>query len=180
MMFVIRYLILEVQISILKLNFEFVKIILFLCSLQVRLVMSPKIEKISKTQKSRELEVSKEAMKILRTVRDGEAFYFYENIGKPTGESAKSLSDFLERIKSVKLESLLFHLQRKDFQNWIIKTLGDSKLSKEIGKIPPSNSENIRTKMHLAVERRIKELNKGSITLLVNENLAVASSSPTL
>lgn len=113
--------------------------------------------------------------RILRTVKDEEAFYFYEAFGKPIGERAGSLSDFLEKIKSVKLESLLFHLQRKDFQNWINRTLGDSALARKIGRIPPSQNEETRTKIHSTVENRIKELRGTSLTLLVTEDLAVAS-----
>jgi hypothetical protein len=139
--------------------------------------MPPKIRKKRKPQKSSGLEVNAEDVKILRTVGDEEAFYFYEDIGKPTGESARSLSDFLEKIKSVKLESLIFHLQRKDFQNWINKILGDSKLARKIGRFPLSYAEELRTKIQAAVESRIKELGEASITLLVSEDLAVVSPS---
>jgi len=141
--------------------------------------MHPKIRKKRKIQKSRGLEVNAEAIRILRMVRDEEAFYFYEAVGKPTGESARSLSDFLEKMKSVKLESLLFHLQRKDFQNWIKKTLGDSKLARKMDRIPPSHDDALRTRVHSIVENRIKELRGAPLTLLVSENLAVASSSST-
>jgi len=141
--------------------------------------MRPKIQKKRKIQKSRGLEVNTEATRILRAVGDEEAFYFYEAIGKPTGERARSLCEFLEKIKSVKLESLLFHLQRKDFQNWINKILGDSKLARKIGRIPPSHDDELRTRMHSIVENRIKELRGPSLTLLVDEDLAVVSSSST-
>jgi len=141
--------------------------------------MSSKNQKKRKTKKSRGLEVNTEATRVLRMVRDEEAFYFYEAFGKPTGERAESLSDFLEKIKSVKLESLLFHLQRKDFQNWIENTLGDSKLAKKIGRIPPSCKEDLRIKIHSTIENRIKELRETSLTLLVNEDLAITSSSST-
>jgi predicted adenine nucleotide alpha hydrolase (AANH) superfamily ATPase len=137
--------------------------------------MPPKIRKKRKPQKSSGLEVNAEAIRILRTVKDEEAFYFYEAIGKPTGESARSLSDFLEKIKSVKLESLLFHLQRKDFQTWINKILGDSKLARKIGRILPSYDEKLRTKIQAAVESRIRELGETPLTLLVSEDLAVVS-----
>jgi hypothetical protein len=139
--------------------------------------MPPKIRKKRKPQKSSGLEVNAKDVKILRTVGDEEAFYFYEDIGKPTGESARSLSDFLEKIKSVKLESLLFHLQRKDFQTWINKILGDSKLARKIGRIPPSHDEELRTKIQAAVESRIRKLGETPLTLLVSEDLAVVSPS---
>jgi len=141
--------------------------------------MSSKIQKKRRTQKSWGLEVNTEAIKILRMVKDEEAFCFYEDTGKPTGESAKSLSDFLEKIKTVKLESLQFHLQRKDFQNWIKKTLGDSKLARKIERISPSNDEALRTKIQSNIESRLKELKEASIPLLVNENLTAASLSST-
>jgi hypothetical protein len=138
--------------------------------------MPLKNQKKKKLQKSRDLEVNEEAVRILRTVRDEEAFYFYEALGKPIGESARSLSDYLGKIKSVKLESLRFHLQRKDFQNWINKTLGDSKLARKLDGIKPSYNNDLRTKIHALVENRIKELKGASLTLLVSEDLAIASS----
>jgi hypothetical protein len=138
--------------------------------------MPPKIWKKRKPRKSSGLEVKAEKIKILRTVRNEEAFYFYEDIGKPTGESARSLSDFLEKIKTVKLESLVFHLQRKDFQNWIRKTLTDSKLARKMDRISPSYHDELRTKIHMTVENRIKELRDGSLALLVSEDLTVVSS----
>ncbi len=141
--------------------------------------MPTKIRGKRETQKGQGLKVNTEAVRILRTVRDEEAFYFYEDIGKPTGESAKSLPDFLEKIKSVKLESLRFHLQRKDFQNWIKKTLGDSKLARRIERILPSYEDDVRTKIYTTIENRIKELRDTSVTLLVNPDLAVALSSST-
>jgi len=142
--------------------------------------MPSKSKKKKRVPKKRLLEVNLDATRILRTVGDQEAFYFYEAFGKPTGESTRSLSDFLEKVKSVKSESLLFHLQRKDFQNWIKETLGDSKLARKIGRIVPSCNEDIRTKIYSAVENRIKELNTASAKLLGNECFAVASANSPL
>jgi hypothetical protein len=117
--------------------------------------------------------VHTEAVKVLRTVGDQEAFYFYEAVGKPTGEVARNLSDFLDRVKSVKSESLMFHLQRKDFQNWVEKILGDSKLAEELERISPSNSNDIRAKIHKTVENRVKELREPSAEISVVENSVV-------
>jgi len=130
---------------------------------------------MKRKKKKQPLEVSAGAVKILRALNDKEAFHFYENIGKPTGQSAKSLSDFLEKIKSVKLESLVFHLQRKDFQNWFKETLGDYELARKIEKILPSQNVDIRKKIHSTIENRMKELGEESITLLVSEDLPVVS-----
>jgi hypothetical protein len=111
-----------------------------------------------------------EAVNVLRTVRPQEAFYFYEAVGKPTGEVARNLSDFLDRVKSVKSESLTFHLQRRDFQNWVEKILGDSKLADDLGRISTSNSDDIRAKIHETVENRVRELRESSTEISVVEN----------
>jgi hypothetical protein len=124
-------------------------------------------------QKGRGIEVDTESVNVLRMVRDEEAFHFYAALGQPTGEAARSLPDFLEKIKSVKLESLAFHLERKDIQNWVETTLGDSKLARQIGRIHPSHGDRARTKICTTIENRIKELTQAPSTLCVSEDLAV-------
>jgi len=158
-----------------EIEFQIRKHYLILKISHVRFDLSSKIEKKRKTQKRQPVEVSEGSIKILRALSDKEAFYFYEAIGKPTGQSAKSLSDFLEKIKSVKLESLQFHLQRKDFQNWFKETLGDSKLASKIEGILPSNNDDMRKEICLTVKNRMKELSKEPITLLVNEDLPIVA-----
>lgn len=123
------------------------------------------------------MEVDTQATRILRTVSDEEAFYFYKAVGKPTRESAYSLSDFLQKIQTVESESLVFHLERKDFQNWIKKTLGDNRLARRIGRIRPSNDP--RTKIQATVENRIKELGERSLTFSVRTELAVGKTTKT-
>jgi hypothetical protein len=131
--------------------------------------MTPKKRKAGRGKKQN-LEVDMEAMKVLRTLGDREAFYFYEAVGKPTGQSARDLSGFLENVKSAKPESLMFHLQRRDFQNWVEKSLGDSKLAKRLRMVASSKSEDARMNICRAVENRIKELKESSTAILVEEN----------
>jgi len=135
--------------------------------------MPSRNRKNSKGRNTQNLGVHVEAVKVLRTVGDQEAFYFYEAVGKPTGEVARNLSDFVDRVNSVKSESLMFHLQRKDFQNWVEKILGDSKLAKELEMISPSNSDDIRAKIHETIENRMRELKESSAQISVNENAVV-------
>jgi len=113
-------------------------------------------------------EVSVEAMRILRTVNQNESFHFYEAIGKPTGQSASTLIEFLEKVKSVKAESLQFHLDRKDFQNWIGKTLGDATLALRISRINMKSYGNIRAKIQSTLEKRTQELTGPTLTITVN------------
>ncbi len=135
--------------------------------------MPPRNRKKSKGRNTQNTGVHIEAVKVLRTVGDQEAFYFYEAVGKPTGEVARNLSDFVDRVNSVKSESLMFHLQRKDFQNWVGKILGDSKLAEELERISPSNSDDVRAKIHETVENRMRELKESSAQVSVDENAVV-------
>ena len=129
--------------------------------------------KNKKTKDNNNLEVDIEAMKILRKVGDREAFYFYEAVGKPTGEVARNLSDFLDKVKTVKSESLVFHLQRMDFPNWVGKTLGDSILAEKLGKISRLSNGNIRTNISKTVKNHIKELTTSSQAISIRGNEAV-------
>lgn len=123
------------------------------------------------------LEVNGETVKVLRTVGDNEAFYFYEALGKPTGEVARNLPDFLDKVKSIKTESIMFHLQRKDFGNWIGKVLGDTRLAQKLEEISPSSNGDIRMSISRTVENRIKELTESSTTILADANSTVLVSS---
>jgi hypothetical protein len=133
---------------------------------------SPRNKK-TKEAKRQNPKVDMGAVKILRTVGDQEAFYFYEALGKPTGEIARNLPDFLDKVKSVKSESLLFHLQRRDFENWIGKTLGDSELAGKLEGVPRSSSDDARMNLCRTVENRIKEIGEPSAAILANENSTV-------
>ncbi len=126
-------------------------------------------------QKRQALDIDEDAVRTLRPLSAEEAFNFYTAIGEPTGEAAASLPDFLEKIKSARLESLSFHLNRKDFQNWARTTLGDSKLAKRIGRIPLSHDDNLKRKLCTAVENRIKELAEISQTICISEDIAITS-----
>jgi len=120
-----------------------------------------------------DLEISAEAVKAMRTVGEHEAFYFFEAIGRPTGDVARNLSDFLGKVETVKSESLLFHLQRGDFGNWVAKTLGDTTLAEKLGKISPSNDAKLRTNVCSAVRNRIKELGEPSLAISIQDSATV-------
>jgi hypothetical protein len=134
------------------------------------------INKSVKRSNTQDTEVDADAVKVLRTVGYKEAFYFYEAIGKPTAEMARNMNEFLVKVKTVKAESLEFHLQRKDFQNWVGKILGDAKLARELGRIPVSNIDLARTTIAETVENRIKQLNSTIDTGLINADKSVVVS----
>jgi len=119
-----------------------------------------------------------EIQKILRTVPHEKAFYFYDGIGKPTGQVAASLTEFCSKINTATSTCLVFHLKRKDFENWIRKTIRDSQLAKKIGNINP-NDFSLTTKLYATVNTRIKELKEMlSTPTVTSETLAVAPQFP--
>lgn len=111
---------------------------------------------------------------ILRTVTRDKAFYFYEEIGKPTRYMATSLLDFRNKINTVQSSSLVFHLRRKDFENWIREIIRDSELAERISKISPSDFD-LNKKLYATVDMRIKELREmASTSVIVSEDLFTA------
>ena len=101
--------------------------------------------------------------RILGNVLHDKAFFFYENIGKPNGDFAISLSDLCSKINTVPPKSLTFHLKRGDFENWIKEALGDSELASRISKLKNlkttwKSDKIMRRKLHTAVTDRVAEL----------------------
>ena len=116
---------------------------------------------VTRRDQSQELlqkSLSKEQVaRILSTVTYERAFWFYNGLGKPTGEHAISLLDFCNKLKVVSSDSLLFHLKRRDFQNWISEVIGDTDLASRLDKIKAKNN-GLRDTLHAFVSNRIKEL----------------------
>lgn len=124
----------------------------------------PKESKLKKKKgRSQNIKVDSNAIRTLRTLGNEQAFHFYEAMDKPTGQDASSLYEFLEKIGSVKLESLVFHHERNDFKNWIANTLEDPELAKKIETIPINHKEQLRTKIRTTVKAHLKELEGTSI-----------------
>ena len=117
---------------------------------------------------------------ILRTVSRNDAFYFYNEIGKPTGHVATSLLDFQNKINIVQSSSLVFHLRRKDFENWIREIIRDSELAKRISNISPTDFY-VKTKLYATINTRIKELREtpSTPTVISEEFLAAPRFSDT-
>jgi hypothetical protein len=101
--------------------------------------------------------------RIFRTVKTGNAFIFYEDLGKPTGDLATNLFEFCRQISEATSKCLGFHLKRGDFENWIRDTIGDVELANRIGKF--KNNElawkedaMFKNQLHVTVRNRIMEL----------------------
>lgn len=98
--------------------------------------------------------------KALKTVSREKAFYFFTSIGNYTGESASSLKEFMEKINTVNIKSLEFHLYRGDFEKWVAEVLEDKELAEEIGNLRPLNysGKTLRENLLHLVAKRFKEL----------------------
>jgi hypothetical protein len=71
----------------------------------------------------------------LRIVPDTEGFNFYISVGDYCGVTAHSLEEFANALQYVCSESIRFHFERGDFQNWIRDVIGDNELAQEIDDI---------------------------------------------
>lgn len=110
----------------------------------------------------------KKAALVLSRVTSEEAFYFYSDVGNPVrlstepGEpivKASSLEEFAERIESIDIKSLEFHLRRGDFEKWTYM-LGDVKLTMSLMKFRNENplGEKLRTELETILHDRLREL----------------------
>jgi hypothetical protein len=100
---------------------------------------------------------------MLGTLAQDKAFFFYEDVGRSTGDSATSLTDFCSKINVAPTASLLFHLKRGDFESWTKNAIGDSELATRIAKIRRSRAKwrrdaTLRRKLYGIVRDRVVEL----------------------
>ena len=108
------------------------------------------------------------AQEILREVPEFNAFYFFKDEGKYTGNYAVSLIIFYNMLSKIDKESLLFHFRRGDYQNWIKTIIGDNYLANEIKKIDKTvNGNELLENLCKIIEKRLIELKQ----LLANEEL---------
>ncbi|WGM88727.1 MAG: hypothetical protein IAX21_10335 [Candidatus Bathyarchaeota archaeon] len=100
------------------------------------------------------------AEKILCSVTKENAFHFYNGVDKPLNVSAFSLKDFLDKIQTIDIQSIEFHMNSKDFECWINSTLCDVELSKKVALLRGTNvsGEELRNKLYQTVKSRYNEL----------------------
>ena len=100
--------------------------------------------------------------KILSSVTEEKGFHFYLAIGEPTGKTAVSLADFVEKLESVALQSINFHYPRRDFEMWIREIFGDGELALRIGRIGKIRvdikGESLRYEIIRTMKMRLNEI----------------------
>jgi hypothetical protein len=98
---------------------------------------------------------------ILRNLVNHEVFHFYIGIGKPINKTATSLTDFVEKLRTVDVRSVEFHFQRQDFEKWLKDTVSDDLLSRRIGGIERKVSgEVLRNEIIRIVKGRVDEIKR--------------------
>ena len=101
-------------------------------------------------------ELSKETAKaILADAPKDKAFHFYACIGKPLDCYAHSLPDFCYKILKISADSIEFHVNHGDFENWFT-SLGDMELARKIALLKDKNlaGEELRSRLYEIVENR--------------------------
>jgi len=94
-------------------------------------------------------------VKSTMTVPFENGFHFYTDIGKYTGITATSLSEFALKLQVIPKESVMFHFQRKDFQNWIGYTIKDVVLAQRINSTKlEQTAEDLRKELVATIEAR--------------------------
>lgn len=101
------------------------------------------------------------AKKILSKTPANGAFHFYRGINQPTGILSDSMVDLCEKIKTLDMESIEFHLSRGDFEKWI-SSLGDTELARRLGLIRKKDltGQTLKEKIYETLRSRCDELLK--------------------
>ena len=101
------------------------------------------------------------ASNILNPVPVEKAFYFYYGINHYTGVYADRLQVFVDKLQTVDLKSIEFHVPRKDFELWV-RSLGDLELAKklELLRMKQLSGENLRKELCETINSRCQELSK--------------------
>ncbi len=106
-----------------------------------------------KVQVKRQPVAKPTSVKPLGTVSFENGFHFYTAIGNYTGITATNLSEFAAKLQLVPMESVTFHFQRKDFENWIRYIIKDVALAERIGRAKGEQSmEDLRKEILRTVE----------------------------
>ncbi len=98
--------------------------------------------------------------RIMRRVPYQEGFRFSTGIGEYTGQVATSLEDFAEMLKAVDLKSINFHMERRDFEKWVLSIFGDEELEHAITRRNNFQGENRRNELVMAIQNHLEQLRK--------------------
>jgi hypothetical protein len=114
---------------------------------------------VSDSTMSRKVQVKKQliakpaSVKLLASVPFENGFHFYTTTGNYTGITATNLNEFAAKLQTIPIESIVFHFQRKDFENWVRYTIKNVALATRISKTKVEQStEDLRKETLRTVE----------------------------
>jgi len=87
-------------------------------------------------------------------------FYFSAPNGSNLGPTAASLWEFREMLSAIPLESLRYHQERGDFEQWILNVMGDGELARQLHKLDGHQlqGEELRLALRELIIHRYDEL----------------------
>lgn len=94
---------------------------------------------------------SNETKDPLRIIPHDKGFHFYTAVGDYCGVSVHSLEEFADALQYVCSETIVFHFERGDFQNWLRDVIVDNELAQKIDDIK-------MCERHLAAESCRREI----------------------
>jgi len=107
-----------------------------------------------KVQVKKQLITKPASAKPLVTVPFENGFHFYIANENYTGITATNLNEFSAKLQIIPNESIAFHFQRKDFENWIRYTIKDEALAERISRTKTEQSaEDLRKEILRTVEK---------------------------
>ena len=98
--------------------------------------------------------------RITRKVPYQEGFHFSRGIGDYTGQVAMSLEEFAEILRSVDSKSIDFHMERRDFEKWVLGVFGDEELVQILSRRMVFQGEKRRDELVMAVKNHLEDLKK--------------------
>jgi hypothetical protein len=98
--------------------------------------------------------------RIMRRVPYQEGFRLSRGIGDYTGQVATSLEDFAEMLGTVDLKSIDFHMERRDFEKWVVGIFGDEELAQIINRRTVFQGENRRNELIIAIKNHLEDLKR--------------------
>jgi alpha-amylase len=104
------------------------------------------------------------AKRLLRRLPSGMGFTFSYEFARSSDLTVHSLVEFVSALKKIDVSSIMFHMERRDFERWLSFVVGDAELADQIAKITVSKKkmggETLRSKVLAATEKRIRQLKK--------------------
>jgi hypothetical protein len=99
------------------------------------------------------------ALIVFSVLPEDMVFHFYFGIDWPAGVSARSAKEFYEAVKTVAAESLEFHVERGDFENWMNTAVEDDVFARELAALRQEElkGEVLRKQILLALQNRFGE-----------------------